>query len=89
MILRFCLLLASKLASANKELRSLSVSIFTAQKMKKSFVENFIFVQCLPSLRTLLYYKNAIRPTTRFNNEIIEKLFKTTGTLKSFMRFVV
>ena len=35
------------------------------------------------------YYKNAIRPTTGFNNEIIKKLFKTIGTLKSFLQFVV
>ena len=43
----------------------------------------------LPSLRTLRDYKNAIRPTTGFNMEVIEELCKTTETLQSFQRFVV
>ena len=43
----------------------------------------------LPSLRALCDYKNAIHPTTGFNTEVIEELWKTTETLKSFQRFVV
>ena len=46
-------------------------------------------VLTLPSLRALCDYKNAIRPTTGFNTEVIEELWKTTETLKSFQRFVV
>ena len=42
----------------------------------------------LPSLRTLCDYKNAIHPTAGFNIEVIEELWKTTETLKSFQRFV-
>ena len=46
-------------------------------------------VLTLPSLRTLRDYKNAIRPTTGFNMEVIEELCKTTGTLQSFQPFIV
>ena len=70
MIIRFCLSLASKSASAYNESRSSNVLT-------------------LPSLRTLRDYKNAMRPATGFNNEVIEQLCKTTKTLKSFQRFVV
>ena len=70
MIIRFCLSIASKSASAYNELRSSNVLT-------------------LPSLRTLRDYKNAIRPTTGFNMEVIEELCKTTETLQSFQRFVV
>ena len=65
MIIRFCLSLASKSASAYNKLRSSNVLT-------------------LPRLRTLRDYKNAIRPTTGFNIEVIEELRKTTETLKSF-----
>ena len=46
-------------------------------------------VLTLPSLRTLRDYKNAIRPTTRFNMKVIEELCKTTETLQSFQQFAV
>ena len=65
MIIRFCLSLASKSASAYNKLRSSNVLT-------------------LPRLRTLRDYKNAIRPITGFNIEVIEELRKTTETLKSF-----
>ena len=71
MIIRFCLSLVSKSASAYNELRSSNV------------------LTLLPSLRTLLDYKNAIRPTTGFNMEVIVELCKTTETLQSFLQFVV
>ena len=70
MIIRFCLSIASKSASAYNELRSSNVLT-------------------LPSLRTLRDYKNAIRPTTGFNMEVIEELCKTTETLQSSQRFVL
>ena len=46
-------------------------------------------VLTLPSLRTLSGSKNAIRPTTGFDIEVIEQLCKTTEPLQSFQGFVV
>ena len=46
-------------------------------------------VLTLISLRTLRDYKNAIRPTTGFTNEVTEELCKTTETLESFQWFVI
>ena len=42
----------------------------------------------LPSKRTLLDYKNAIRPKVGFNPEVIEELKKTTENLTGHQRYV-
>jgi len=43
----------------------------------------------LPCRRTLRDYKNAIRPSTGFNPEVIQELIDTTKSLINFQRFIV
>ena len=64
----------------------LSIALKSAPAYKELCSSNML---TLPSFRTLRDYKNAIRPTTGFNMEVIEELCKTTDTLQSFQRFVV
>ena len=62
MIIKFCLNLAAKSSSANKDLRFDN--------------KTGTGVLVLPSLRTLRDYKNYIRPTRGFNPDIVNELAK-------------
>ena len=70
MIIRFCLSLPSKSASAYDELRNSNMLV-------------------LPSRRTLRDYKNAIKPNTVFNPEVVAELKTTVSKISGARRFVV
>ena len=70
MIIRFCLSLAAKSASAYDELHLSNVST-------------------LPTRRTLRDYKNAVKPGSGFNHQVIDELTKIASGLKGCQRYVV
>ena len=74
MIIKFCLNLAAKSSSAYKDLRY-------DNKTGTGVLD-------LPSLRTLHYYKNYIRPTWGFNPDIINELGKKTESFSEIERYV-
>ena len=61
-IITFCLNLAAKSSSAYKDLRYDNTT--------------GTGIIALPSLRTLCYYKNCVRPKRGFNLEVIDELAK-------------
>ena len=70
MIIRSCLLLAAKSASAYDELRSSKVLT-------------------LPTRRTLRDYKNAVKPGSGSNHQVIDELTKIASGLTGCQRYVV
>ena len=75
MVIKFCLLLASKSPAAYEALR------FNEKSQSGVLV--------LPSQRTLRSYKNYIRPKQGFNKEIIEELSEKIKEFSDIERFVV
>ena len=75
MIIKFCLNLAAKSSSANKDLRFDN--------------KTGTGVLVLPSLRTLRDYKNYIRATRGFNPDIVNELAKTNSTFSEIERYVI
>ena len=75
MIIKFCLNLAAKSSSANKDLRFDN--------------KTGTGVLVLPSLRTLRDYKNYIRATRGFNPDIVNELAKKTSTFSEIERYVI
>ena len=74
MIIKFYLNLAAKSSSTYKDLRC-DNKIGTG-------------VLVLPNLRTLCDYKNYIRPTGRFNPDIVNELAKKTASFSEIERYV-
>ena len=62
MIIKYCLLLATKSSSAYTDVR------YNSRTGSEVLI--------LPSLRTLMNYKNHIRPKRGFNNEVVDELNK-------------
>ncbi len=75
MIIKFCLALAAKSSSAYREVR-LNEKEGTG-------------ILVLPSLRTLRDYRNHIRPTRGFNEQIVSDLKKKTAAFSSVERYIV